>query len=401
MEQFDQPLRLLFVGFNSRYINPTNSLLPAMLKMAVDAEFYGPGFTDSNVLTQGLESFVDQHGPFDFLATTSQLCVASDPVGTVAFLHRYAISSWERDDGMAFVSDVSAFMKHTSHRRICFLTDLDVYSIGHEIEDSLREHGDIFVGWGEGFSEDMDSLVHIGREEFYKRKASSRPIGLWHQFVLDERDSFINLGHFVGLDEFAWTPLRDRAFSANVPGQLYARRRDALAAISASGKMSMPSQRYRKIFSLADRMGLNPYANPYLQKLYGLAFTKGIQDSRFVFTEGSGYQRPLRKFFEIPALGSVLLCVPCAGFENLGFIDGVNAMVVDERRLPEQIQALVERSDLAQSIADSGRDLIWKSHSLVARSQQFRICLAAIAKGEYSGSGWTGGEFHLNDRHAA
>jgi len=394
-------MRLLFIGFNSRYINPTNSLLPAMLKMAVDVVYYGPGYTDSKVLAKGIAAFIDQHGPFDALATTMQLCAGKDPVKGVAFLHRYAVSPWSAAEGVPFVIDVSQFLKQAGNKRICFLTDLDVYALDQAMAESLQLRSDYFVGWGPGFSEDAGVLNHLAREEFYKRKVATRPIGLWHDFVSETQKTFINFGHFVGLEEFSWTSLAGRSYAVDVPGQLYARRKDILKIFLASlNKITMPNHGYRKVFSLFNKLGFKPYANPYLSAFYALKFVSGIRQSQFVYTEGSGYQRPLRKFFEIPALGCVLLCAPCAGFRELGFTDGINTVIVDEHRLLDQVRGLLDRPEQAQAIADCGRQLIWERHSLPARACQFRQCLETIIQGDFAGSFWNDGEFIVARRSA-
>jgi hypothetical protein len=103
----------------------------------------------------------------------------------------------------------------------------------------------------------------------------------------------------------------------------------------------------------------------------------------------------VRKFFEIPALGSVLVCMPCNGFEALGFENGVNAMVARPDQIPEVHAFLEAHPEEAQNIADAGRELIWEKHTVQARAAQLAASLDAILSGRFKGSYWEKGEFCL------
>ena len=45
-----KPLRILYVGANYKYINPTYMLFPCALSQAGHLYFYGPGYHDKNIL---------------------------------------------------------------------------------------------------------------------------------------------------------------------------------------------------------------------------------------------------------------------------------------------------------------------------------------------------------------
>ena len=389
--------KLLFVGFNARYINPTNAQLPAIFKLAGDATFYGPGFVDAATLARGLERFHAERGPFDAIVTTTQLCTEGDIGAIQRFYARYSLHAWAPDLCAAFVPDARRFLAGLRAVKICFLTDLDVYAVGAAAFEQLRTRATHFVSWARGFSRPMDRLAHLQREAFYHRKKESHEFGLWDRFVADHYPAFINLSHCVGEHEFDWTPLAERPYQAFVPGQLYARRQDALQQLARAGDLRLPSWWYRKAFSALDRLGLRPYAHLHLHHLYHLTFVDKIRNTRCAITDGSGYERPIRKYFEIPALGSVLVCWPCAGFDDLGFRDGVNAIAIDEVRVAEQVRALSADPARAQAIADAGRALVWNRHSVHARAEQFGRCLRAIRTGRYAGSHWRDGEFVVEE----
>jgi spore maturation protein CgeB len=99
----------------------------------------------------------------------------------------------------------------------------------------------------------------------------------------------------------------------------------------------------------------------------------------------------LRKYFEIPALGSVLVCLPCNGFEELGFRDKVNAMICEPDQLPELARWLNENTDKAQEIADAGRRLITERHTIEARACQLKTALESVLAGKWRGGVWRDG----------
>jgi hypothetical protein len=156
---------------------------------------------------------------------------------------------------------------------------------------------------------------------------------------------------------------------------------------------------FRTAMAVMDRLKLRPYAHPLLQNAYNFTFAQAIRSVRYAYTDGYGYDRPIRKFFEIPALGTVLLCTGCAGFRELGFVDRENAIEVAPGDIYDAIAWLTEEPERAQKIADAGRNLVWTKHSTLARARQLSQCIAAIAAGTFRGSRWQAGEFIVETSH--
>lgn len=384
-------MRLLFIAPSSRYMNPTNSLLPPMLLQAADVVFYGPGYVSAETIRRGIDRFVDDNGAFDFVVTTRSDWSIGTP--DLAFMRNYTIPSFPDDLMVAFGRDCTAFLAGDTHRRILFLTDLDVYALPEDTARRMEDSGAFFVTWGEGFSRRNDELEVLKEEAFVRRKAN-RKIGGWHDFVERTKTRFISLGHFVAETEFVWRTLDGRPNVASVPGQQYHRRVVMRDALEKRG-IKTPKGVFKKLMGAADRAGLQPFANPSLLKLYQSQFAEGIAATRYAYTDGSGYDRPIRKFFEIPAFGAVLMATPCCGFEEIGFVDKTTAMVVKAGEIADAIDWLEGNPDAAQRIADAGRDVVWRNHSVHARAEQFRRCLDAILAGRFAGSIWRDGAFEV------
>jgi hypothetical protein len=110
---------------------------------------------------------------------------------------------------------------------------------------------------------------------------------------------------------------------------------------------------------------------------------------------------PIRKFFEIPAGGTVLVCRPFTGFADAGFVDGVNAIVCEPQDVMDVHRTLAADPERAQRIADAGRRLVAQYHSTAARSEQFRRLFQTIAAGRFVGASWRAGKFMVAEREVS
>jgi hypothetical protein len=120
-----------------------------------------------------------------------------------------------------------------------------------------------------------------------------------------------------------------------------------------------------------------------------------VSSSKMCFTSGAVTRTPIAKYFEIPASGSVLVCQKFAGFENLGFRNGVNCFVSEDI---EEIKSVLNNYNIEeyQRIANEGQNLVWRLHSDYARTQQLKICLEKISVGKFYGSFWENGSYIVN-----
>lgn len=388
-------MKVLFTDINAKYINPTSSLIPALLKTGHEVVFFGPGFVSAEKIRLGVERFCDEHGPFDFLITTRH-CWQFDE-HQAEFYKKNTAGITDVSDFSAFFADMAAFIRKAEFPVVIFLTSLDVYAISRQTIEDLENKNYYLVTWANGFSAPLADLKVFEQEEFFQRKKNTHEFGLWHDFVDRNSDHFINLGHFVGPNEFHWKPLEGRKNKVIVPGQAYHRRKEVVQRLKKEG-FSVATTSYNRWFAILNRLGFSPYANFIGNSVYNLLFQQAIFNSRFAYTEGYGYERPIRKFFEIPALGAVLLATPCIGWKELGFRDRENMLAVSTQEVGDAIHWLDRSPEVAQEIADEGRDHVWRRHSLRARATQFTACLEAIKNGNYSGSYWQDGGFFITHK---
>lgn len=389
-------MRLLFIDIHGRYINPTNSQIPAMLKLHHDVVLYGPGLSSELEIERGLERFVEASGHFDFIVSTEAQIADDDRA--LSWHNRYSYPHHRPEILRRFAVDANEFLGSTSHPRIIFLTKLDVYALSQFIVERLSSPTAYYVAWGDEFAKPFEDLANPEKEKDYARKVERKfKFNAWLEFLAVHRARFINMGHIIGLHEFNWRPLDGRRDRAVVPGVPYFRRAEVQKVLCQAGfggrRSAVP-----RLMALADYCGLRPYARPLLHQLYNAQFSNGIGNARYAYTDGSGFDALVRKYFEIPALGTILLCAPCAGFTNVGFVDGHNAILAECNHITDVIAELEARPEWAQQIANAGRQLIWEKHSIQARAKQFSECLYAIQSGNFGGSVWRDGSFQILDR---
>jgi hypothetical protein len=388
-------MKLLYIDICSSWINPTNPLILALLRLGADVVCYGPGFVDEDVLNAGLDKFVEKHEGFDFhVATILNLELREVEI---LYYSRYAFPTYRFELVKAFASDAAAFLKRSNVPKILFLTGLDTYALSEEYAQLIAELNGHIVAWAGGFSKPISEFNDVFvSEEYYARYKGKRDFGRWHDVVSKFKRKFINLGHFIAETEFAWNSLSYRRDKVVVPGQMYVRREAARRKLAEQGDLARTGQ-FKFLVSAMDHLGLRPHARPLLRLLYNQTFVQSIRSARYAYTDGSGDDYPIRKFFEIPALGTLLLCTPCAGFEQLGFSDRKNAVVVAPDTIGDAVEWLRKSPNQAQEIADAGRRLIWDRHSLHARAEQFARCMKSIATDRFLGSRWDNGDFVVDE----
>jgi hypothetical protein len=124
--------------------------------------------------------------------------------------------------------------------------------------------------------------------------------------------------------------------------------------------------------------------------------THTISNSRITMTCGSTSGYFVRKFLEIPALGSCLCTFNYAFLPRLGFHQDSEYLPIDS---PANIRVHLERmqdpafSEHLITCALSAMSTVRRLHSMPARFVQLKETLAHIARSDFRGSYWSGGAY--------
>ena len=108
---------------------------------------------------------------------------------------------------------------------------------------------------------------------------------------------------------------------------------------------------------------------PLVKNLFNFFWQERFRRSKFAYTCGSSLGFPIRKYFEIPASGALLLADKCNGFSALGFRDKENSLIIDVTYISEVGEWLQNNTELIQKIAKSGQELVWNKHTIFCSSQ--------------------------------
>lgn len=384
-------VRLLHVDVNATFINPTRNLLPLALARGCDTRFFGPGYVTTEVLARGLAAFIATEGPFDVISSNSLVLFAEKPTLSAymkAVRKAYAFS-WDEND-LAYLAIIAADFIAQSIPRLVILLENDFYNwTGRDIE-RVNQAGDFFIGFGEEFCPFVKDMPFLSRERF-----AASATDMWAEFCRSQRHRVGSLLHFVADTELDVTPVSVRPEAWSVMGVQYHSRQVARDTLIANGIQPVIDTRMRKFVSLLKKLGLPGSERRFIQTLLNGDFAQRLRACRYSYTCGSALDMPIRKFFEIPANGALLVCRPFHGFAAAGFEDGVNCVVSE----PEALGAVNEKVEAAKhafdSVAAAGQRLIVGQHSVEARAQHFAAIIGAIAEGRFFGSFWDAGEHRL------
>lgn len=124
-----------------------------------------------------------------------------------------------------------------------------------------------------------------------------------------------------------------------------------------------------------------------------------IKHSKFSFTCGSTPGYYLRKFIEIPAAATVMICPEYGFLKRLGLRKYVNYVPFDP--LEENLETLKTRLQKKSQvnfteITQKTQLLIRNNHSISARKKQLHKAIFHIEKNDFTGSFWEDGEFIIN-----
>lgn len=393
--------RVLFVSFKLRYINPTRQLLHDVLSQACDLVAFGPGYVSLDEVKDGPDRFVERHGPFDMVIGDEFTLLRDAVPDDKKHLHRFFYQACDFDpllihEGTRYY----AFFKAFRGPRGLALVASDYQGYTPDFIDQIEEIGDYFFSWGQ---ELISPKKAVAAESVAGQPQNSSIYAHWndnyYDFTQRNAHRIASFPHFVGTRELYEGPLRRRKYDWSVMGADYESRVDARAALDQAG-ISRAGKFHPYLFASFQKVGFHPYNKSWAISGLNFIFQHALRSARFGFTCGSICRMPIRKYFEIPANGAVLAAEHCTGLEALGFVDRVNALAVEPKRILDAHDWLKSDLDRAEKIADAGRVLVERRHSVWARSEQLGETLRRILAGSFHGSVWQNGDLTYREEPA-
>ena len=272
-----------------------------------------------------------------------------------------------------------------------FYPAIDYYNVTEEEIKLVKDSNCYLITWGSEFHEYLKDCEASKFETYIVKNANDN----WINFVTENKSKVISIPQIIDNSEFNFLPLSSRIYDISVPGASYYDRREALKQLKNSTyKFKINTSHNgikQKLWNVIIRL-----QNRFTFNLNNINFRNTIEDSKIVYTCGGCLKYPIRKFLEIPALGTALFCEPFKGYKEFGFIDGVNSIVIDDiNKVSDITKFNLNNLDNLQKLSSKGQQLIWEKHSFFARGIQISKALEKIVSQEFNGSYWKNGEFKL------
>lgn len=377
-------LRILFVDARTTYVNPTGSLILKALQAAGDVQTFGPGYVSPTDLHRGLTAFLRHHGPFDVIVADALFPTYKPQLADD--LHR-TYRQWRAGRYLAFGPDEMAEIPRIADEIRSMSTPKAVLLMGFDLYNFTREaETDFDQSWGMLIGPDAEMVPPLGTYEGPPDEFMSRANDVYHDFAARNRLRFLAFPHFVASNEFSSSTWRARRYDFSVPGQSYVRRGQVRAHLKRL-EASVAPTRGPLVGKALSAAGLKPYGRKPFISWYRRTFMREIETSRAGYTCGSSVQFPVRKFFEIPALGAVLLCDQIPSLPQLGLIPGDNCLTLkDDRDLALVNEMMRAEPDNLATIAARGQELVRAKHSVKARGRQLQGALGRLAEDRWYGA---------------
>lgn len=383
--------RILFVGPALRYMNPTGELLVEMLSECGETLCFGPGFVSSAELETGLQRFVEKHGPFDVAVTTElqalTISMSADIDHLIGRIKRLYTFDFPLDD-LKYLSVISAAFRKLEMPTVLSLLQDDLYGWSDRYAALADETADFFLGNG------PENAIRTAEMQYREEEPwTLRASDVFVSFMEANIHRFASFPLFVSGAEIYRGSHANRPNMWAVPGVQYRARRIAASHLREAKYRFRSISPARWIHRGAEAIGYMPSIGIILGNHF---FRRELECSKAIYTCGSVLQQPIRKFFEIPASGALLVSAPCRGLSDYGFEDGVTCRICAPEDVLDVDRELLAAPDDTEKIARQGQEVVLRFHTLSARARQFLDVLDEIKKGCFGGARWSSGKYVLS-----
>ena len=265
--------------------------------------------------------------------------------------------------------DVHALMRDTNMLNILRENKIYLILAGEELYD--------FEFYKKSIKKDMDESVIVEIKNFFN----------------EFRTSIISLPHALFDSEINQDTKSFNFIRYSIPGINYVPRINfKYKACGVNSTSFWFSLLYQLLSKLLRRLPFPGFRIFLLRKLMYLY----IKHSRFSFTCGGTPGYFIRKFLEIPAAATVMICSEYEFLKRLGIHKYLNYIPFDP--IEENLENLTARLQKKlqvnfTEIIENTQRLLQNKHSTSARRKQLQKALFQIEKNDFMGSFWEDGEF--------
>jgi hypothetical protein len=365
-------VRILLLSSPFPFVNPTWELLVQQLVRDGVAIVFGPR---TRRPCKSLVAVAKAFGPFDVVLAEPWFFFKSDSIP-----EQYCPIDIHEIDIPVIVS----------------LMQYDLHNLSRKFLDVIKSHAACAIS-----AASSHDFFYAPSELDFKNERWLNPASdsLVSDEALDPR--FVLMPHCIAPYEFRNGNVRKTA-DLIIPGVGYYFRRVARERIADRAGISLATERDFLQKVLSRSAFWFPFGNklwkinrPIGISLYQQRFRNAIARARVGVTCDASINYPIRKFFEIPALGTVLAAKFFDKPERLGFVPGENCYALQEDRLDDLVEIVrLAQSDSAKTkrIRNAGQEMVHELHSVAVRSMQLRDLCAGIASKRLRTIVWQGGK---------
>lgn len=380
--------RALYIGFKRKYANRYLEVVIEVLENCFDLTLYGPGYSLEKELRCPIENWIEDQNKFDFIFIDPYIPIFEKKISRSDFnkSHSMNILYYSYDDYYNLIPSYKEYFKTVKVKK-AIIAIYDYHALKKSIADYIIESNSYVIdAFGFNLNRKISETKKIYGESSYFRNSID---DFWYDFEIKYKKLIISFPHAIFNEEFFNTSIEKRKYKFNVVGVLYPERKNARKLLNIKLKLHSIKNQISSYFKI--KFGIRQMTEQRLAKYFQF-YNSAICNSKMVYCSGSPLLYPVRKYFEIPAKGSVAIGLACNGFEHLGFINEENFIIVENNN--ELLKVLNTYSDdHLQYIANNGNKLIREKHSLVARIEQMDKTFKLIFSGKFKGSYWKDGEY--------
>jgi hypothetical protein len=381
--------KILVVALKNYYINITDDAIYAALGKFFDLVFFGPGYQKEKILKKGLVEFYKKNGPFELaimhqyvhqnIFRCAKRCVEGATAQKFYFNQKYFSENFPR-----FGYD---FFELSCPKVLMALrTDTHAFT-----EEKVKLYSDF-----PGFFIVTPPQLMTPLKEKLDQQAEFKEISINDNFLEFGRrcqQRIIPVPHTVFDNEIITYPLKNRKLKVSVPGAPYQDRLLAINILRSAGYKVLDQTLIQKILMKSNAIMNNKLSsNIFYIKKSQSEFKKILKSSQIVFTDGSRSRSPIRKFFEIPASGAVLVGDMFRDCQALGFVQNKHYIYSTANNLSDLMKSSTWNDvTYLQTMANSSVKMIRETHSVTARAKQLKSVFNSILQNQYQGSLWANG----------
>lgn len=386
--------RILLLAAQFQYHSPLDQLLPSLLDQVGRVYVFGPGYSSKEVLSAGLHQFLADVDRIDIVVqdtVTTALPKHLDLSHSYSALKKFLRITWGPEEyRMLRVASRDALSLNAPI--IASLLQMDSHAWSDQLSEKINESCCAFIS--------MDPIHNpldlIGEQtKAPEIKSQLQASEKYFDFALRNRSRLIACPLFVDPEwdniHEAITLTSSQEPSWIIPGTRYREREEARKTLLREG-ITVHSSRANRLLGLGQRTRLG---RSWMQNIARYEYLNLLTKGQVGYATGSSLRLPLRKYFEFPAAGRLLVGQPFSSADSYGFIPGLNYISAEPSDLVDVHRWILANPEIASQICANGSDLISSAHTSVERAKMLSAAFGAVLDGELPATYWESGKWWL------